>query len=186
MTNNQTFTEPHEVTGPGVIETNEFTLYGTGASVIRVAEKGDLELRGNVSSSKGLRLLRPAERAGPGVLRGARVAFIDRDMGFTVTVTVTGKAYNGTFTKDYEFTKDELERPVLEWNIVIGQNLQAVPIHRNGSFIPAEAADSRAVLSEGLRREGAALHRQVFWKKSRHSDSGRRFCRSARPRLCLL
>ena len=34
---------------------------------------------------------------------------------FTVTVTVTGKAYYGTFTQDYTFTKAELEKPVLQW-----------------------------------------------------------------------
>ena len=34
----------------------------------------------------------------------------------TVTVTVTGTTYNGTFTKDYTFTEDELTQPVLQWN----------------------------------------------------------------------
>lgn len=33
----------------------------------------------------------------------------------TVTVTVTGNAYKGTFTQDYTFTKEELEIPVLQW-----------------------------------------------------------------------
>ena len=42
---------------------------------------------------------------------------------YTVTVTVTGKAYTGTFTKEYTFTKDELDKPVLEW----GTNSAAVP-----------------------------------------------------------
>ncbi len=37
------------------------------------------------------------------------------DASFTVTVTVTGQAYRGTFTKDYTFDKGDLEKHVLEW-----------------------------------------------------------------------
>ena len=37
------------------------------------------------------------------------------DASFTVTVTVTGEAYSGTFTKDYTFDKGDLEKHVLEW-----------------------------------------------------------------------
>ncbi len=35
---------------------------------------------------------------------------------YTVTVTVTGKTYNGEFTQDYTFLKEELEKPVLQWD----------------------------------------------------------------------
>lgn len=35
---------------------------------------------------------------------------------YTVTVTVTGKTYNGVFTQDYTFLKEELEKPVLQWD----------------------------------------------------------------------
>ena len=34
---------------------------------------------------------------------------------FTVTVTVTGEEYNGIFTENYTFTKEDLQKPVLEW-----------------------------------------------------------------------
>ena len=55
----------------------------------------------------------------------------------TVTVTVTGKAYTGTFKEDYEFTEDELERPVLEWDITS----KPVPVAVDYDGSPAEKGD---------------------------------------------
>jgi methionine-rich copper-binding protein CopC len=337
LTNNQTFTEPHEVTGPGVIETNEFTLYGTGASVIRVAEKGDLELRGNVSSSKAvgvvvlsggsLRVMGPntgirGESYALDVASGAKVQLftgryfgkkaairtadgdfaallapgcayfdesgnpllpagiaeattvivgqcdghgdkvyernagttehtwtcplcgteesepctftfaqdgtgicgfcrneatiaVDRDslkvlaydetvqpengtvtvtakdaakplaldtdytveyktqaavgdIGFTVTVTVTGKAYNGTFTKDYEFTKDELERPVLEWNTTS----KPVPVELDYDGSPVEKDDLPPVNINIQTSAGVDLHGQLSYSHRAQGSGG--------------
>ena len=56
------------------------------------------------------------------------------DASFTVTVTVTGEEYNGSFTADYTFTKDELEKPVLEWNTT-------APVELDYDGSPAEKGD---------------------------------------------
>ena len=79
------------------------------------------------------------------------------DIGFTVTVTVTGKAYNGTFTKDYEFTKDELEKPVLEWDIT--SNPVPVELDYNGS--PVEKDDLPPVNINIQTSAGVDLHDQL-------------------------
>lgn len=47
---NETFNSPHVVSGLTIINTKEFTLFGTGSSAIQVTENGDLELIGKVDS----------------------------------------------------------------------------------------------------------------------------------------
>ena len=79
------------------------------------------------------------------------------NIGFTVTVTVTGKAYSGTFTKDYEFTKDELEKPVLEWDIT--SNPVPVELDYNGS--PVEKDDLPPVIINIQTSAGVDLHDQL-------------------------
>ena len=50
LSENETFTSPHVVSGLTIINTKEFTLFGTGSSAIQVTENGDLELIGKVDS----------------------------------------------------------------------------------------------------------------------------------------
>ena len=50
LKSDETFDAPHVVSGPALINTDGFTLYGTGSSTIQVAEGGDLELRGKVNA----------------------------------------------------------------------------------------------------------------------------------------
>ena len=59
-------------------------------------------------------------------------------------IGVQGQRLCGPFRRYRDSSVFGLDR------FVIGQNLQTVPIHRNGSFILAEAADSRAVLGKGV------------------------------------
>ena len=55
----------------------------------------------------------------------------------TVTVTVTGTTYNGTFTKDYTFTKTELEKPVLEWDTTSNP----IPVRLDYDGSPVDKSD---------------------------------------------
>ena len=79
------------------------------------------------------------------------------DTGFTVTVTVEGITYNGTFTENYEFTKDELEKPVLEWDIT--SNPVPVELNYNGS--PVEKDDLPPVIINIQTSAGVDLHDQL-------------------------
>ncbi len=79
------------------------------------------------------------------------------DIGFTVTVTVTGKAYNGTFTEDYEFTEDELEKAVLEWDITS----KPVPVTVDYDGSPVEKDDLPPVIINIQTSAGVDLHDQL-------------------------
>ena len=76
------------------------------------------------------------------------------EASFTVTVTVTGKAYNGIFTEDYTFTKAELETPVLEWDITS----ISVPVAVNYDGSPVEKDDLPPVIINIQTSAGVDLH----------------------------
>ena len=73
---------------------------------------------------------------------------------FTVTVTVTGKTYNGTFTADYTFTEDELEKPVLEWDTTS----ISVPVAVDYDGSPVEKGDLPPVIINIQTSAGVDLH----------------------------
>ena len=79
------------------------------------------------------------------------------DTGFTVTVTVEGITYNGTFTEDYEFTKDELEKAVLEWDTAS----KPVPVTVDYDGSPAEKDDLPPVIINIQTSAGVDLHDQL-------------------------
>lgn len=72
----------------------------------------------------------------------------------TVTVTVTGTTYNGTFTKDYTFTEDELTQPVLQWN-----DTSVVPVPYTGS--PVTKDQLPGVTINITTASGVDLHDQL-------------------------
>ncbi|USF27523.1 hypothetical protein N510_002475 [Firmicutes bacterium ASF500] len=49
---NETFDSPYVISKPTIIDTKEFTLFGTGSSAVQVTGTGDLEIRGKVESNK--------------------------------------------------------------------------------------------------------------------------------------
>ena len=52
LSENETFDSPYVISKPTIIDTKEFTLFGTGSSAVQVTENGDLEIRGKVDSKK--------------------------------------------------------------------------------------------------------------------------------------
>lgn len=76
------------------------------------------------------------------------------EASFTVTVTVTGKAYNGIFTEDYTFTKAELEAPVLEWDTTS----ISVPVAVDYDGSPVEKDDLPPVIINIQTSAGVDLH----------------------------
>ena len=76
------------------------------------------------------------------------------DASFTVTVTVTGINYDGIFTADYTFTKDELEKFVLEWDIVS----KPVPVAVDYDGSPVEKDDLPPVIINIQTSAGVDLH----------------------------
>ena len=82
---------------------------------------------------------------------------------YTVTVTVTGKAYTGTFEKEYTFTKDELTQPVLEWSA----NSAAVPY--TGSPVTKDQLPS--VTINVTTSSGIDLHDQLRYSYREQGSS---------------
>ena len=76
------------------------------------------------------------------------------EASFTVTVTVTGKAYNGIFTEDYKFTEAELETPVLEWDTMS----ISVPVEVDYDGSPVEKDDLPPVIINIQTSAGVDLH----------------------------
>ena len=76
------------------------------------------------------------------------------DASFTVTVTVTGINYDGIFTADYTFTKDELEKFVLEWDTTSISG--PVAVDYDGS--PVEKDDLPPVIINIQTSAGVDLH----------------------------
>ncbi len=89
------------------------------------------------------------------------------DIGFTVTVTVTGKAYSGTFTENYEFTEDELEKPVLEWDTAS----KPVPVAVDYDGSPAEKDDLPPVIINIQTSAGVDLHNQLKYSHRAQGSS---------------
>ena len=81
----------------------------------------------------------------------------------TVTVTVTGKAYNGTFTQGYTFTKTELEKPVFEWaNTSVAVPYTGNPVTKNQlpnvtiNITTASGVDLHNLLQYSYRAQGSS------------------------------
>ena len=86
---------------------------------------------------------------------------------FTVTVTVTGINYDGIFTADYTFTKDELEKLVLEWDIVS----KPVPVAVAYDGSPVEKDDLPPVIINIQTSAGVDLHDRLKYSHRAQGSS---------------
>ncbi len=89
------------------------------------------------------------------------------DASFTVTVTVTGEEYNGSFTADYTFTKDELEKPVLEWDVTS----KPVPVNLNYDGNAVEKDDLPPVIINIQTSAGVDLHDRLKYSHRAQGSS---------------
>ncbi len=89
------------------------------------------------------------------------------DASFTVTVTVTGINYGGSFTADYTFTKEELEKPVLEWDTTS----KPVPVNLNYDGNPVEKDDLPPVIINIQMSAGVDLHDQLKYSYKAQGSS---------------
>ena len=89
------------------------------------------------------------------------------DANFTVTVTVTGEEYNGSFTADYTFTKDELEKPVLEWDVTS----KPVPVNLNYDGNAVEKDDLPPVIINIQTSAGVDLHDRLKYSHRAQGSS---------------
>ena len=89
------------------------------------------------------------------------------DASFTVTVTVTGINYDGIFTADYTFTKDELEKPVLEWDTTS----ISVPVTVDYDGSPVEKDDLPPVIINIQTSAGVDLHDRLKYSHRAQGSS---------------
>jgi methionine-rich copper-binding protein CopC len=89
------------------------------------------------------------------------------DASFTVTVTVTGINYDGIFTADYTFTKDELEKFVLEWDTTS----ISVPVAVDYDGSPVEKADLPPVIINIQTSAGVDLHDRLKYSHRAQGSS---------------